>query len=101
MTENFTHKEIFGKEKYVVLAYYREQRDGEVVIGIYDNNEDATTAVLSLSEYRNILDHPIFSGGEVLVVPEKPILKDSPYWKYRSLAGDMVSIEKHTKESEN
>lgn len=85
MTEDYTHGQIFGKERYVVVAYYRERKGGEIVIGIYDNKEDATTALLSLSEYRDMFNHSIFSGGEVLVVPEKPILKDSPYWKYRNL----------------
>lgn len=86
---SITQKEVFGKERYAVIAYYRERRGGEIIIWIYDNNEDAITAVLSLSEYRNMFNHSIFSGGKVLAVPEKPILKDSPYWKYRNLAGDI------------
>jgi hypothetical protein len=89
MTEDYTHEKIFGKEKYAVVAYYRERKGGEVVIGIYENDEDATTALLSLSEYRNIFNHSIFSGGKVLAVPEKPILKDSLYWKYRSLGDNL------------
>lgn len=80
MTENFTHKEIFGKEKYVVLAYYNEPKSDGIIVGIYDDNKDAINTLLSLSEYRNIFGNSVFSGGKVLAVPEKPILKDSPYW---------------------
>ena len=75
-----SREQIFGKEKYVVLAYYNEPKSDGIIVGIYDDNKDAINTLLSLSEYRNIFGNSVFSGGKVLAVPEKPILKDSPYW---------------------
>lgn len=80
-----THKEVFGNETYIILAYYATERGKAVVIGQHDTYEGALEQWRHVKDYKNANGENIFFGAEIYAVPEKPIPIDSPYWKYKKV----------------
>ena len=81
----YTHSDVFGKESYIVLAYYANDSKSKVVIGNFNDYNEAIEYSKHIRDYINIQGLSIFGGSEVLTVPEKPISVDSPYWTYQCL----------------